>query len=97
MFEGQKCLVIGSGVSGQGAVSMLGHMGADILLYDGGDKITQEELEGRVPQGVQAKCYVRHLPEELMDQIDVAILSPGVPVDSPLVTEIMVRGYRVIF
>lgn len=96
MFEGQKCLVIGSGVSGQGAVSLLGHMGADILLYDGGDKITQEELEGRVPQGVQAQCYVRQLPEELMGQIDVAILSPGVPADSPLVTELKGRGVRVI-
>lgn len=96
MFEGQKCLVIGSGVSGQGAVSLLGHMGADILLYDGGDKITQEELEGRVPQGVQAQCYVRQLPEELMGQIDVAVLSPGVPADSPLVTELKGRGVRVI-
>lgn len=96
MFEGQKCLVIGSGVSGQGAVSLLGHMGADILLYDGGDKITQEELEGRVPQGVQAQCYVRQLPEELMGQIDVTVLSPGVPADSPLVTELKGRGVRVI-
>lgn len=96
MFEGQKCLVIGSGVSGQGAVSLLGHMGADILLYDGGEKITQEELEGRVPQGVQARCYVRQLPEELMGQIDVAVLSPGVPADSPLVTELKGRGVRVI-
>lgn len=96
MFEGRKCLVIGSGISGQGAVSLLGHMGANILLYDGGDKVTREELEGRVPQGVQAQCYVRQLPEELMGQIDVAVLSPGVPADSPLVTELKGRGVRVI-
>lgn len=96
MFEGRKCLVIGSGVSGQGAVSLLGHMGADILLFDGGDKITQEELEGRVPRGVQAGCYVGQVPGGVLEQIDVAVLSPGVPVDSPLVTELKSRGVRVI-
>ena len=96
MFKGQKCLVIGSGISGVGAVSMLGHMGADITLFDGGDKITQEELEAKVPQGVQAKCYVRQLPEELLSRIEVAVLSPGVPTDIPLVQELKTRGTRII-
>ena len=41
MFEGQKCLVIGSGISGVGAVSLLGRMGESIIFYDGRDKITQ--------------------------------------------------------
>lgn len=96
MFEGQKCLVIGSGISGVGAMSMLGHMGADILLYDGGDKITREELEAKVPRGVQAECYARQLPEELLSRIKVAVLSPGVPTDIPLVQELRARGTRVI-
>ncbi len=96
MFKGQKCLVVGSGVSGLGAVSMLGHMGAQILLYDGGDKITQEELEAKVPQGIQAKCYARLLPEELLPQIEVAVLSPGVPTDIPLVQQLKAQGTRII-
>lgn len=96
MFKGQKCLVIGSGISGVGAMSMLAHMGADILLFDGSDKITQEELEAKVPWGVQAACYVRQLPEELLSQIEVVVLSPGVPTDIPLVQELRARGTRVI-
>lgn len=96
MFEGRKCLVVGSGVSGQGAVSLLGRMGAEIVLFDGGDGIALEELEGRVPSGVRARCFVGQLPEEVLGQIDVAVLSPGVPVDSPLVTELVRRGFRVI-
>lgn len=96
MFKGQKCLVIGSGISGVGAMSMLGHMGADILLFDGGDKITQEELEARVPPGVRAECYARQLPEELLSHIEAAVLSPGVPADSPLVQELKARKIRVI-
>ena len=61
MFEGRKCLVVGSGVSGQGAVSLLGRMGAEIVLFDGGDGIALEELEGRVPSGVRARCFVLSL------------------------------------
>lgn len=96
MFEGRKCLVVGSGVSGQGAVSLLGRMGAEIVLFDGGDGIALEELEGRVPRGARARCFVGQLPEEVLGQIDVAVLSPGVPVDSPLVEELTRRGVRVI-
>lgn len=96
MFEGRKCLVVGSGVSGQGAVSLLGRMGAEIVLFDGGDGIALEELEGRVPRGARARCFVGQLPEEVLGQIDVAVLSPGVPVDSPLVEELVRRGVRVI-
>ncbi len=96
MLEGRKCLVIGSGVSGQGAVSMLSHMGADILLYDGGGQITKEELEGRVPQGTKAACYVGQLPEELLSPGEVAVLSPGVPTDIPLVQDLKARGTRII-
>lgn len=96
MFEGRKCLVVGSGVSGQGAVSLLGRLGAEIVLFDGGDGIALEELEGRVPRGARARCFVGQLPEEVLGQIDVAVLSPGVPVDSPLVEELVRRGVRVI-
>lgn len=96
MFEGQKCLVIGSGISGVSAVSMLGHMGAEILFFDSSDRITVQELEQKVPRGIRAACYVRELPPELMGQIRTAVLSPGVPVDIPLVQELKARGTRII-
>lgn len=96
MFEGQKCLVIGSGISGVGAVSLLGQMGAEILFFDGSDKITQEELEQKVPQGIQAACYVQQLPQDILSQIDVAVLSPGVPVDIPMVQNLREQGTRII-
>lgn len=96
MFEGQKCLVIGSGISGVGAVSLLGRMGADILFFDGSDKITQEELERRVPEGVQAVCHAGQLPQELLPGIEVAVLSPGVPTDIPLVQSLRKQGTRII-
>lgn len=96
MFEKQKCLVIGSGISGVGAVSMLGHMGADILFFDGSEKMTLQELEAKVPEGVQASCYVQQLPGEVLSQVQVAVLSPGVPTDIPMVKELKAQGARII-
>ena len=40
-----KCLIIGSGISGIGAVTLLEHYGADMVLYDSNEKLTKEELE----------------------------------------------------
>lgn len=88
--------MIGSGISGVGAVSMLGHMGADILFFDGSEKMTLQELEAKVPEGVQASCYVQQLPGEVLSQVQVAVLSPGVPTDIPMVKELKAQGARII-
>ena len=40
MRTGEKCLVIGSGISGIGSVALLEHMGADVVLYDSDGKMT---------------------------------------------------------
>ena len=49
MLEGQKCLVIGSGISGIGAVALLEKYHADVVLYDSSDKLTKEDLEAKLP------------------------------------------------
>ena len=48
MLEGQKCLVIGSGISGIGAVALLEKYHADVVLYDSSDKLTKEDLEAKL-------------------------------------------------
>ena len=86
MFEGQKCLVIGSGISGMGAVSLLKHFGAQIILYDSKENMTKEELIkklGELSPGVT--CVTGELPREIEESVQHVVLSPGVPVDLPLV------------
>ena len=56
MLEGRKCLVVGSGISGIGAISLLEHFGADIILYDSNEQITVTELEQKLPKGCNAAC-----------------------------------------
>ena len=96
MFEGQKCLVVGSGISGVGAVSLLKHFGADIIFYDSNTKITEAELAAKLPEGVKALCIAGELPEEVESQIQVAVLSPGVPTDIPLVNRLRDAGVYIL-
>ena len=96
MLEGQKCLVVGSGISGMGAVNLLAKMGAQIYLYDSNDKLSVEELKNKLPEGCEAECIVGNLPKEVAKEIQVAVLSPGVPVDLPMVVALKDNGVKVI-
>ena len=96
MVKGRKCLVVGSGISGIGAMTLLNKLGAEIVLFD--EKLSVEELEQKVPAGVKAACYSGELPESTMDaeKIEIAVLSPGVPTDIPMVNLMREKGIRII-
>ena len=81
MLEGQKCLVIGSGISGIGAVALLEKYNADVVLYDSSDKLTGEDLKAKLPEGSQAVCIAGELPEhvELSIQPDLRRDRTGIP------------------
>ncbi len=96
MRKGQMCLVVGSGISGIGAVSLLEHFEAEIFLYDSNEKITVEELKKKLPEGSRATCIAGELPAEVEEKIEVAVLSPGVPTDIPLVNRMRDRGVQII-
>ena len=96
MLEGQKCLVIGSGISGIGAVALLEKYHADVVLYDSSDKLTKEDLEAKLPGESKAVCIAGELPEEVELSIQATVLSPGVPTDIPLVNRMRDRGVQIL-
>lgn len=96
MLRGKKCLVVGSGISGIGAVSLLEYFGAEIILYDSNEKITVEELRAKLPAESKVTCIAGELPGEIEESIEVAVLSPGVPTDIPLVNRMRDRGVQIL-
>lgn len=96
MLEGQKCLVIGSGISGIGAVSLLEHFDVEVVLYDSNDKLTCEDLRERLPEGSKAYCIAGELPTDVEASIQAVVLSPGVPTDIPLVNRMRDRGAQIL-
>ncbi len=96
MRAGEKCLVIGSGISGACSVELLEHIGAEVVLYDSSEKLTPEEMRARLPEDSRAVCIAGELPEEMERSAETVVLSPGVPVDIPLVRRLRARGTRVM-
>ena len=96
MEKGEKCLVIGSGISGVASVGLLEQMGADVVLYDSNDKLSEEELRRKLPESSRAACVTGELPEEIGRGICRAVLSPGVPVDIPLVNRLREQGTEIL-
>ncbi len=84
----QKILVIGLGKSGMAACELLKEMGARVSLYDG-----KEDLEVK-DMGVPV--YLGAFPEEVFAGFDGAVISPGVPLDIPVVKFLQSREIPVI-
>ena len=91
----KKVLVFGLGISGIGAAGLLEEQGAEVLLYDGNEKLKEEEVRNKLEDGSKARIIIGGFPEELLDTLDIVILSPGVPADLPLVTRMREKGILV--
>lgn len=91
----KRVLVFGSGISGIGAVGLLEEQGAQVVLYDGNEKLKEEEVRNKLEDGSKARIIIGVFPEELLDTLDIVILSPGVPADLPLVNRMREKGILV--
>lgn len=96
MLEGQKCLIIGSGISGIGAAQLLSHFGAEITLYDSNESLSPEAVEAKLPGELRVRVFTGALPQEVEEETQALILSPGVPTDVPLVNRMRDRGVPVL-
>ena len=92
----KKVLVFGSGLSGTGAVGLLSEHGAEVILYDGNEKLDREEIAGRIGLSGDVQIILGSFPEKLLDTLDLVILSPGVPTDLPVVEQMRAKGIGII-
>ncbi|MDO4554321.1 MAG: UDP-N-acetylmuramoyl-L-alanine--D-glutamate ligase [Lachnospiraceae bacterium] len=82
-LEGKKVLVAGSGISGIGAAELLLKLGADVIVYDGNEKLTKEEIRAKLSDE-RAEIVIGPMTKELASQCDLMILSPGISAFGPL-------------
>lgn len=94
-LQGKKVLVVGSGISGIGAVEALHHAGALAILFDENDKLSVEDVRGKLKLGVEAEIVIGTLPQGMADSIELVVLSPGVPTDTEFVGKFRQKGIRI--
>lgn len=91
---GKKVLVFGSGISGIGAVKLLEDHGAEVVLYDGNESLDQANLREQL--GEKTTIVLGEFPEHLLEELELVVLSPGVPTDLPVILAMKEHGIQVI-
>lgn len=94
-LKGKRVLVFGSRKSGIGAAELLGQVGACPVLYDGNPDLDKEAVLHKTASIKETDIYAGELPEEVQKNLDLAVLSPGVPTDLPLVKSFYEQGLPV--
>jgi UDP-N-acetylmuramoylalanine--D-glutamate ligase len=90
-LNNKKVMVVGTGISGIGAIDLLNKAGADCIIYDGNEKLSREDVSKKL-KGNKAEIIIGKLPEDITNQVDLLVISPGVPVDSPIVEQLRWSG-----
>ena len=94
-LQNKTVLVIGTGKSGIGAAGLLSKAGAKTILFDSNEKLDVEALKERTAGIASLQIVTGTLPLELEEQVELLVVSPGVPIDSDMVVSFEKRGIPV--
>lgn len=95
-FKNKKITVAGAGISGVAAADLLDEAGAIVTLYDGNKDLKQSDVKARLRAGFGGKLVFGDFTEELSQNTDILVLSPGVPCDLPFVLKLKESGVKVL-
>lgn len=93
-IDGKKFLVVGTGISGIAATELLVKENLEVLLYDGNEELKEEEIREKSPLLEKVEILLGELPVEKLQSCDIAVLSPGVPMDMPVVIRLQEAGLK---
>ena len=91
-IEESKVLVVGTGVSGIAAAELLLKKKIDTVLFDVNKELDLEKFYAKAPELKNVPMILGELTEEQMHEFGVAVLSPGVPTDLPMVERLRAQN-----
>ncbi len=96
-LQSKRVLVFGTGKSGIAAAELLLRQGAVPVLYDGNQQLDADEVRAKIRhEGASGtEVILGELPEEKIDTLDLVVMSPGVPLDLPVMDRIRGRNIPV--
>ena len=91
----KKVLVFGSGISGIGASRLLESMGKEVILYDGNTSLDPEKMKQQIGEGTKVEVILGELSDEVINELEMVVMSPGVPTDLPVVNKMRELGIMI--
>lgn len=90
-YQGKKCIVLGMGKSGLAAARLLSQKGAIVSVADSSTSKSLQEKRALLSSD-KIEVYLGSAAEDDPTIYDLAILSPGIPLTSPLVINVTRKG-----
>ena len=98
-IKDKKVIVVGTGKSGIGSAVLLEKNGALPLIYDGNDQTdiaaVKSSLSEKLGDETKAELFLGAFPQEITNGVELAVLSPGVPVDADFVLNMKEQGIHI--
>ncbi len=88
----KKVLVFGSGISGIGAARLLAKVGKEVILYDGNKDLDIAKIKEQLAIDASVEVILGELSETVMSELELVVMSPGVPTDLPIVNKMREMG-----
>jgi UDP-N-acetylmuramoylalanine--D-glutamate ligase len=82
-LKDKRVLVYGAARSGISAAGMLQKLGAYVVLFDRNTELTKEAFKDRIETDRNFCLVTGNLAEDLLETVQLIIISPGVPTDHP--------------
>jgi len=89
MSHGQKVIVAGTGISGIAATRLMLEMGGEVVLNDGNANQNREKVLAAFEDKSRVTLVLGELKRTDLVGVELCIVSPGVPMDSPFAATII--------
>lgn len=83
MTFSKKVLVAGTGKSGIEATNLLSKVGAKVVLFDENEELDTSLILEKIDNKDNVSIVLGSLNDEILDDIDICVISPGIAVDKP--------------
>ena len=67
---------------------MLKKVGSTVTIYDGNEKLVKEDILSRLEDNSNVNVVLGDLSDEVINDTDLMILSPGIAIDAPFVNKV---------
>ncbi len=95
ILKGKQVLVFGAAKSGISAAKLLQKAGAAVVLYEERKDFDITKFYGKIDTGENFRAYFGDFPLDLLDEIDLMIISPGIALEHPFVKKVQERNIPV--
>ena len=91
----ERYLIVGAGRSGVAAAKMLTELGFDFTIYDGNKDLDVSAVRAQIGTDKEIPFICGELKEGGLENIDICVVSPGVPLDTPVMLAVKEKNIPV--